>query len=188
MNITIVVAKYKEDISWLNLKHFSQCKVIVYDKSPETGTIPNVGREAETFVRYIVENYDKLTEYTLFLQGNPFDHCPIGLFVDFYENKATYVNRIERTENLFDSNILYFDKYYENILQRKWTNDRIKFTAGAQYTVHINCIRQYSLEFWKRLHLMLSVCNHTCEMKEYDQDSIDPWTMERLWGYIFKID
>ena len=44
-NYVAVIAKYKEDISWLtDLK----CKYIVYDKSKD---IPNIGREAETYLR-----------------------------------------------------------------------------------------------------------------------------------------
>ena len=29
-----------------------------------------------TFYSYIYDNYNNLSEYTLFLQGNPFDHYP----------------------------------------------------------------------------------------------------------------
>ena len=66
----IVIAKYREDISFI--KNFKY-PVKVYDKSTD---YPNVGREAETYLRYIIENYDNLPEIVIFLQGNPFDHLP----------------------------------------------------------------------------------------------------------------
>ena len=72
----IVVAKYKEDITWL--AHMKLKNVIIYDKSgdPIPGAIPrkNVGREAETIFHYILENYYNLPEYVIFLQGDPFGH------------------------------------------------------------------------------------------------------------------
>ncbi|MGL1148113.1 hypothetical protein ACSTLH_00765, partial [Vibrio parahaemolyticus] len=37
--------------------------------------LPNVGREAHTWIHHIIERYETLSPYTLFLQGNPLDHC-----------------------------------------------------------------------------------------------------------------
>jgi len=66
----LVVAKYKEDVSWLSRIN---ANYIVYDKS--SGQLPNIGREAHTYVYHIVNNYDSLSEWTAFVQGKPFDHC-----------------------------------------------------------------------------------------------------------------
>jgi len=78
----LVVAKYKEDISWLS-EVPDKIKVYVYDKSGEfedaldTGhfLIENEGRDPGTFLYHIVKNYDNLDDYTYFAQGWPFDHC-----------------------------------------------------------------------------------------------------------------
>ena len=76
--VQIVIAKYKEDVSWINkLTH----NFIIYDKSdlPIDGSIKlkNIGREGETFLYYIVNNYNNLDEVTVFLQGNPFEHVQL---------------------------------------------------------------------------------------------------------------
>jgi hypothetical protein len=67
-NYKIVIAKYKEDMGWVDRLH--QNNVIIYDKSgifkENTIPLPNIGRESETFIRYIIENYDTLSEYTFF--------------------------------------------------------------------------------------------------------------------------
>ena len=71
----VVVAKYKEDISWT--KQFEPTNMRIYDKSGEPSDYiarPNIGRESETYIHYILTHYDALPDYVFFLQGNPFDH------------------------------------------------------------------------------------------------------------------
>ena len=54
--------------------------------------LPNKGREGHTYFKHIVDNYYNLTDFIIFLQGNPFDHSPniidnlnkIRLDTDFY--------------------------------------------------------------------------------------------------------
>ena len=103
----LVVAKYKEDVSWLS-KVPSEIKVYIYDKSgvesltqshgskepldtghpsvddhsKATGHIPlaNEGRDPGTFLYHIVEHYDDLDDWTYFVQGFPFDHYGIKKF------------------------------------------------------------------------------------------------------------
>jgi hypothetical protein len=76
--VNIVVAKYNENVEWTKkLNH----KVTIYDKSdkPIEGSIKlkNVGREGETFLYHIVNNYNNLDDVTVFLQGNPFEHLQL---------------------------------------------------------------------------------------------------------------
>ena len=73
MTIELVVARYLEDLSWLN-NIPPQIAARVTDKSP-SGNLPNVGREAHTYLHHIVENYDALPDLTIFAQGKPFDHA-----------------------------------------------------------------------------------------------------------------
>lgn len=84
--VELVVAKYKEDISWTEDPAFDNIKITIYDKSdeitnPQYKYLPNIGNEAHTYLWHMVINYDynivdyrELTPYTAFVQGNPFDH------------------------------------------------------------------------------------------------------------------
>ena len=73
----LIVARYNEDVSWT--KQFPN--VIIYNKGEPLGDgyneqfLQNVGREGHTYYRHIYENYDNLSEYTIFVQGDPFPHC-----------------------------------------------------------------------------------------------------------------
>lgn len=81
----IVVARFNEDISWLN-PLASHC--VVYNKGSslpdtrrfkETIVLPNVGREAHTYIYHMIGTFNKTNHpfITLFIQGNITDHIPI---------------------------------------------------------------------------------------------------------------
>ena len=75
--LELVVARYREDIRWLRRvpRAFA---VSVYDKGGDGPgqPLPNVGREAHTYLHHIVSAYDRLADLTVFSQGKPFDHVP----------------------------------------------------------------------------------------------------------------
>ena len=73
MTTKLVLARYKEDISWSD--EFKNNRV-VYDKSgtntnPEFINLENTGREAGTYLQYILDNYDNLPDVTIFSQADP---------------------------------------------------------------------------------------------------------------------
>ena len=72
----IVVARYNEDIKWLD--EFNNFNVHLYNKGDDnlenSTKLPNIGREAHTYLTHIVENYDNLDDVIIFTQGNP-DHA-----------------------------------------------------------------------------------------------------------------
>lgn len=74
----VVVARYNENIEWLDI--FDKQSVIIYNKGEfiedckyKQICVPNVGRETETYFRYIIDNYDNLPDVVIFTQGAP-DH------------------------------------------------------------------------------------------------------------------
>jgi len=76
MKYKIVVARFNEDIEWLK-PVISDC--IIYNKGGAVGlpneiSIPNVGRESDTYLRYIIDNYDTLPDLVAFTQGRISDH------------------------------------------------------------------------------------------------------------------
>jgi len=76
MKTKYIVARYNESIDWLN---FAMDKSVIFNKGeklniPNEILVPNVGRESETYLRYIIENYDNLPDICVFLQGRISDH------------------------------------------------------------------------------------------------------------------
>ena len=86
-----VVAKYKEDITWTEK---IDCQVVIVNKDPDDQRFDvnykNIGRETETFIRWIVDNYENLNleDRIIFLQGNPFDHLTWEKFSEFIPVKG----------------------------------------------------------------------------------------------------
>lgn len=179
----LIVSRYNENIDWLSKIDFDY---IIYNKGePNLNYInlPNVGREADTYLNYIISNYNNLTDITIFSQGNPFDHC-----YDIVER----INSTYDVDNVtwLGSNWGPVTKNYEGgpgsvslpllplckeLFDVSYDNDTMfTFSAGAQYMVPKKFIINKSLEWWKYCY---SVFNKYIETS--------PWAFERLWPMIW---
>lgn len=77
-NLVIVSSHWNEDLTWLK---DSKYKVVVIDHMGSlppairpTTVIPNRGREASSYIRYIIDNYNNLPNYMAFIHGHEFAH------------------------------------------------------------------------------------------------------------------
>jgi hypothetical protein len=192
--VDIVVAKYKEDVSWTNIIKYN---VIIYDKSseplPNSIQLPNIGREAHTYLYHIVNNYDDLADYTIFLQGNPWDHAYKLLPESTNIKCAEYINNLcfpqEFQGFLQDPGphdvAINLTKHSEIITKRNIFNVpipiNVDWVAGAQYIVPKKNILSRPLEFYKKL-LKMSETN----TQYIDEEGLlCAWGFERLWITIF---
>ena len=170
MKFCIVVARYNENIEWT--KQFSN--VIIYNKgAPLEGKyneiyLNNVGREGHTYYKHIYDNYENLSDYTIFLQANPFDHSP-----NIISNLKKYVNNTELnidfeflSEKIIPCNLstrqthgppwdLPLKTTYEKLFNEKKENMEFKFGAGAQFIVSKKYILQWPKEFYLKIIEML---------------------------------
>lgn len=170
MDKQVVVAKFKEDTSWV--QHLF-CNVKIYDKNKD---YLNIGREAETYLRHIIENYENLADVTFFLQGNPFDHFSGDLFrlINDYNSTEPIVplgEILECDRQGFPHHKLELGRFSDSLFKTKYYN--FQFVAGAQYAVAKKAIIYRSKNFYEKI---------------YDQIGIEetfPWIMERLWMIIF---
>lgn len=184
----IVVAKFREDVSWTN-ELTNKHRVFIYDKSGEPSTpyipLPNRLREAGTYLHHIVEHYDDLAEYTMFLQGNPFDHChlPRPQFIETLLNNPLAL----REDGHWHIHHGHGDGRPQHpglpveqmYMWLGYTQPRhqYKFRAGAQYLVSRDEIHKRDKEFYQRLYDFMQ-----------DHGGMCPWTIERLWIYIFNLE
>jgi hypothetical protein len=71
--VEVVLARYDEDTSWTN--GYPETSFTIYNKgSPPLPAakqnIENVGRESDTYLHHIIENYDSLADWTVFSQAS----------------------------------------------------------------------------------------------------------------------
>jgi hypothetical protein len=190
--VDVVIARYKEKLDWVekfDLSRASNVRFYLYDKSDESFEVsvlhnykklPNIGREAHTFLHHIVSNYDNLAEETLFLQGNPFDHqVNINRLQDLIEHKANYSDyrtfAIVTNQDLFVARSKHeYNIIFQTMYEQKYSNPpQYWFSSGAQYIVKKEAIHRHSKESWSKL----------LSMSETEQQF--PWSMERIWMYIY---
>ena len=78
--VEVIVAHHSEDLSWLSRIPMGM-RIRIYTKGPKvdlntpllvSGTslqqLPNVGRESHTYLHHIVDNYERLAQWSVFMQ------------------------------------------------------------------------------------------------------------------------
>lgn len=188
MNFCIVVARYNENVEWT--KNF--LNVIVYNKGTPLSddfnhvVLNNVGREGHTYYKHIYDNYDNLSDYIIFLQGNPFDHSPniISNLNKYINNKELSIDFEFLSERILNSNLkncphhpgLPLIKTYEKLFGRIINkNMNFIFGAGAQFIVSKKKILQRPKEFYLKI----------VEMLDKDINPIEGFVIERFHKLIF---
>lgn len=201
--IEFVISRFKEDLSWTN--EIKNSKVTIYDKGDDISPyikLPNIGREAHTYLYHIIKNYDKLEEYTCFLQGNPLDHMisltlyeidnakfdmsnhfiEVGKFGKCDLDGSPHHPHLEIDKIIF--NKFFIDKplSIQDFCDLGPTNV-IEWIPGAQFIVHKNLILNRKIEFYENLLKEFNRTDIPCI--GYDNSNKMPWVLERVWSYIF---
>lgn len=189
MTTEIVVARYQEDISWLNKIHTFDNK-IVYNKYDGNNLLDNVGREGHTYLYHIIKNYNNLADYTLFCQGDPvfhqssfIDDCnDIDMLYDFVADNGIYFFGMKNIESIYSikhkTHPLGLPLYYflDLLFDMKVNeNDRFTITYGAQFFISKHNILNRPLKFYEFLIKFLST----------EKNPIEGYIFERIWCFIF---
>jgi hypothetical protein len=179
-SITVVVAKYKEDMGWLEQLRSAipHVKTVVINKGADdyqpSIALPNIGRESHSYLWYIINNYDNLDDFTCFVQGDPFAHSAV--FVDllrnftggdrFYPFGPVYYTIKDACPNHPGLFVSKFDSLIP--APEGWS-----FHAGAQFIVSRSTILKNSRDFYQKL------------LDAHLEHEDTPWCLERLWRFVF---
>ena len=114
-NVEIVVARYNENLSWLNEYPFNQFEYIVYNKGDNDNFVKtnvkniiklqNVGMCDHTYLYHIITNYDNLSNIVVFLPGS--------IHIPYKKYKATTI-----LYNIIKSNYTkayFIGSYYKSV-------------------------------------------------------------------------
>lgn len=183
----IIIARYNEDMEWT--KQFPN--VLIYNKGTTLNEnynqimLNNVGREGHTYYKYIYDNYDNLDNYTIFLQGNPFDHSPnvIENINKYINNKDLSIDFEYLSEKLIYTNLSGCDYHrgiplkdvYEKLFGERKDYMIIQFGTGAQFIVSRNKILERPRSFYLKI----------VEMLEKSTSPLEGYVIERFHGLIF---
>lgn len=172
LSIELVVARYREDLAWLR-RVPRAIRVAIYDKSetavPGAVSLPNVGREAHTYLTHIVSRYESLADVTVFVQGKPFDHAPdlhkrlralaegreqiqdfrwFGFLLD--EDDATGSRLFQAWSKNPEKRTLDMRGFWRALFGDAPMPERFVFFGGAQFAATRECIRARPRAFYER--------------------------------------
>jgi hypothetical protein len=171
MTVDLVVARFQEDLGWLRRvpRSIRRC---VYDKGGGVAgaeALPNVGREAHTYLHHIVTHYDRLADLTVFVQGKPFDHAPdlhkrlrawaepgslaepfcwLGFLVD--EDDRTGSRLFQRWSKNPERHPLDLAGFWRAVFAPEPCPETFIFFGGAQLAVSRDVVRGRSLDFYRQ--------------------------------------
>jgi hypothetical protein len=207
----VVISLFDKDINWIeNID--KDIKISIYRKGNSTTHkneiyLPNnVGRDVHTFFYHIVNNYDKLADYTFFAQDYPFDHIENYIQIingdkkewDTYssykkdEYWAYHWNSIGTMWALENSNeeggnkVLKSDKHGrphhpENLpIESIWNE---LFTSNCPNTLEFTPGGHFSISKEQILTKDLEFYKKILTLLENNE--LSPWVIERLEHYIF---
>jgi hypothetical protein len=194
--LELVVARHREDLRWLRRVPRS-IRITVYDKGGDATDaipLPNVGREAHTYLHHIVTRNDALADVTVFAQGKPFDH--VSTFHDELRDLAEGRSTVAAFR--WFGFIVDWDDATGSRLFQNWTKnpdrtplpleafaralwnepapERAVFYPGAHFAVTAATIRTRPLGFYERA-LRVST-----EIEEAAH------CFERTWDRVFGVD
>jgi hypothetical protein len=81
MNVELVIARYNEPLLWLLEPPFNKFPNTIYNKGTNETfivnehnimviSLPNLGRESESYLQHVIQRYDSLSKLTVFLPGS----------------------------------------------------------------------------------------------------------------------
>jgi hypothetical protein len=177
----LVISRYQEDLGWEE-----NYDTIIYNKGksiPSTISLPNVGREGHTYIYHILSNFENLDDYTVFLQGNPFDHTR-DLFYKLkeFEELQSKPDFFQLCHEMLTDDGRGKPHHWVDIPVSYYYNDLFKiprnefiYGAGAQFIVSKERILSRPKSFYS--NIMKHLETHINPTSVY--------CYERMWQHIF---
>lgn len=176
MTKRLVITRYREQVDWLAKTDWPY---LIYNKGEALPdypckTVPNIGRDSETIIRYVLEHYYVLPDLLAFVQGNPFPHCPA--FLERLHAASGYTELGTRVDETNHPDFPPRTAFAKALLKRMGlaVPDPLLFVKGMQYVVPKEMLCNKSYTFWLDLYYYFRV------------DERNGWFYEMIWPAIFQ--
>lgn len=186
--IDVVLSRFNEDISWTH-DLGRDCRLFTYNKgSGPPPWLPNVGREAQTYLHHIVRIYGQFSEWTFFSQADPAPHLRAPL----HEIIRTFPQSADRGAFYIEGGPIFFssaavrysgpaekqneEKGVPEVWRELFTSDQpadLLFAPGAIFAISAERLMTRSTAFYTRAMELASTRPR------------GPWEFERLWAYLW---
>jgi hypothetical protein len=196
--INCVISRYNRDVDWVHkFETDNIINIFIYDKeTPENlYNVPvNKGQEATVYLKYIIDNYENLPQFTFFMHDEEYSWHHSGSIVDKYNeavkemlNGNLYYNINDRcilgsivTNEWYDEILGWYNKYIEKYIpmnslpNKDWT---LGYRGSAQFLVHKSLILNLPKQFYEDLYNWLI----TTDLTNYKTSRFMEWTWHIFW-------
>jgi hypothetical protein len=199
MHTNIVVSRYNRNVDFVyRINNGNNINVLIYDKenSNNPHNIPvNKGNEASVYLKYIIDYYDELSEFTFFIHDEEYSWHHSGSIIDKY-NDAVLSNKMYYNINdkcvwsqpnacdFYDDLLNWYNIYIEEYIPISKVPNNKDFIYGyqgsAQFLVHKDLIRNLPKEFYIKLYEWIITTN----LSNYISGRYLEWTWHIFW-YIY---
>jgi len=191
--INCVVSRYKKNTDWVyKLKNIN--KYYIYDKeilSSEFNIPVNKGNEASVYLKYIVDNYENLSDFTFFIHDDEYAWHHRGSIINLFDEAVSsnklYYNINEGcilgsivSNRWYNDILVWYNTYIEKYIpintlpNPDWTQD---YRGSAQFLVHKSLITNLPLEFYQNLYNWII----TTDMPNEKSGRFLEWTWHIFW-------
>jgi hypothetical protein len=200
MITNIVVSRYNRNTDFAyKINNGKNINVIIYDKESNINpnNIPvNKGQEASVYLKYIVDYYDSLSEYTFFIHDEEYSWHHSGSIIDKYNEailnveNSKYYNINDKCFNSMNQ-VLYCcnNNNWTNDF-KKWYNEYIEiyvpfnsldinkvYRNSAQFLVHKDIILMLPKSFYEKLYNWII----TTDYENAKTSRFLEWTWHIFW-------
>lgn len=156
----VVIAHYNEDLNWVFKLKYHHTLISRYGLPKESP--PNRGNEASSYLEYIIKNYHKLKEYTIFVHGHETAYHHLTPIQDKINNlifNKPYYNINEMPVHTHGRVHNDFMKIIEEKILKRTIQEHHKLRPCAMFYVHRDLILQNPLEIYQELYDYLMTSN-----------------------------
>jgi len=201
MNTNIVVSRYNKNVDFAyRINNGNNINVLIYDKeNPKNPlNIPvNKGNEASVYLKYIIEYYDELSEFTFFIHDDEYAWHHTGSIIDKYNeavmsnkmyyninDKCPWNSRNSLNKNDYNDLLNWYNIYIEEYIPISKVPNNTDFIYGyqgsAQFLVHKDLIRNFPKKFYMKLYEWIITTDLTNDVSGRYLE----WTWHIFW-YIY---
>lgn len=157
---------------------FSDSKNPLYEKIKENKYLVERKNTFVAWLDYIIDNYDRLHEFTMFLREDPLKYTKFKSYDVFYDklvnNICIFVDRTQWLATIKCNGKGYphhpdlpIDRVFQEVFNVKKLPEIYEFIYGGQIVFTKKQLLSHPVTFYKNL-----------------RDNVDEYTLERVWSYI----
>ena len=197
----VIIFRYQENLEWINSIANSNYieKIIIFNKGlpdiikkhEKIKIIQNTDKEGDTYLDYIINNFNNLSDNIWFVKADPFKHNPMFLELFKDENIEKYINNDLQTlttryienippKNFYENNDIYNISEKAKVI-RYFINKNDMQLEGHSYFFDKGHQNKYD-EF-KKKYKVESVTDYLCDFIGIAKPKYN--IIEYLWSACF---